>query len=72
MSAALFELLENVSLPDIVGKGRVLKIMRDETKNILNVNLELDELVPMTELLSASDTLSAALDTRSRSILSIT
>ncbi|MCM1165624.1 MAG: PolC-type DNA polymerase III [Lachnospiraceae bacterium] len=63
MSATLFDLLENAGLPENIGKGRVLKILRDEPKNILNVNLELDELVPMTELLTASDTLSAALGT---------
>lgn len=62
MSATLFDLLENVSLPEVIGKGRVLKILRDETKNLLNINLELDELVPMTELLAASDIISDELD----------
>ncbi|MBD5129920.1 MAG: PolC-type DNA polymerase III [Ruminococcaceae bacterium] len=61
--AMLRELPETAKLSEAVGKGRVLKILRDETKNILNINLELDELVPMTELLSASDMLSAALGT---------
>lgn len=63
MNATLFDLPLTVGISDVVGKGRVLKILRDETKNVLNINLELDELVPMTELLAASDTLSAALGT---------
>ncbi len=63
MSATLFDLPLTVGLSDVIGKGRVLKILRDETKDILNINLELDELVPMTELLSASEMLSAALGT---------
>ncbi len=63
MNATLFDLPLTVGISDVIGKGRVLKILRDETKNILNINLELDELVPMTELLAASDRLSAALGT---------
>ncbi|MDE7362597.1 MAG: PolC-type DNA polymerase III [Oscillospiraceae bacterium] len=63
MSATLVNLVEEVSLPEKIGNGRVVKIMRDEQKDILNINLELDELIPMTELLAASDTLSMKLGT---------
>lgn len=62
MNATLNDLLENVDLPDTVGKGRVLKILLDENKNLLNINLELDELVPMINLLEVSDKLSAEFD----------
>lgn len=61
MSSKLFDLPLTENISEAIGNGRVLKIMHDETKNMLNINLELDELVPMTELLAASDLLSSAL-----------
>lgn len=62
MNVKLSELVENVEISSTVADGKVLKIVRNNQKNNLNINLELDELVPMSELLDAGDKLAAALD----------
>lgn len=62
MSSTLSQLFENAELSSEVANGRVIKIVSDKSKNILNINLELDELVPMTELFNANEMLSNALD----------
>lgn len=59
--SAILKNLTDADLPEKTASGRVLKILHDEPRKLLSVNLELDELVPMTELLSAADTLSAEL-----------
>lgn len=52
----------NVELPDVISAGRVLKIVRAEAGNALNINLELDETVTAEELTSASESISRALE----------
>ncbi|MDE6731552.1 MAG: PHP domain-containing protein, partial [Oscillospiraceae bacterium] len=62
MSSTLSQLFENVELLPEIANGKVLKIVSDKSKNILNINLALDDLVPMTELFKANEALSNALD----------
>lgn len=62
MSGKLSELFDDIKFPPVIADGKVLKIVRVEAGNVLNINLELDELVPMSELFTASETISAALD----------
>lgn len=62
MNVKLCDLIENVDVPQAVANGTVLKIARNNQKNNLNINLELDELIPMSELLTAGDKIAAALD----------
>ncbi len=61
MQVKLCDLLENSDLPKSVSDGRVLKIVRNNSKNTLNISLELDQLMPMSELLAAGDKLAAEL-----------
>ncbi|MCH5205369.1 MAG: PolC-type DNA polymerase III [Oscillospiraceae bacterium] len=62
MQVKLSELLEGIDLPQNIADGRVQKMVRVQSKNTLNISLELDELVPMSELLSAGDMITAQLD----------
>ncbi|MCI5578371.1 MAG: PHP domain-containing protein, partial [Oscillospiraceae bacterium] len=62
MSCTLSELFENTELLPVIANGRVIKIVNDKSKNILNINLQLDELVPMEELFRANEILSKELD----------
>ncbi len=60
--AKLLDLEENCNLAPVIANGRVKQIVHVESKNALSINLELDELVPMAELLAAGDEMSKALD----------
>ena len=62
MSAKISELFDTLTLPQSVADGRVLKIVYTESKNTLMMNVELDELVPASELIALGDQLSGALD----------
>lgn len=62
MQVRLKDLLENCELPQIISEGKVREIVRIESKNALNINLELDELVPMAELMAAGSVISNKLD----------
>lgn len=62
MSSTLSQLFENAELSSEIANGKVLKMVSDKSKNILNINLALDDLVPMSELFKANETLSDALD----------
>ncbi|MGN0682510.1 MAG: PolC-type DNA polymerase III, partial [Oscillospiraceae bacterium] len=55
MQAKLLDLVENCELSPVIANGNVREIVRVESSNVLNISLELDELVPMSELLAASD-----------------
>lgn len=55
MQAKLLDLVENCELPPVIANGKVREIVRVESSNVLNISLELDELVPMSELLAAGD-----------------
>ncbi len=57
----LCELIENISLPENIGGGTVLEIVCNKEKTDLKINLSLDSLVPMSELLSASEIISEAI-----------
>ncbi|MDE7229063.1 MAG: PolC-type DNA polymerase III [Oscillospiraceae bacterium] len=59
MQVKLCDLAENAE--QAVADGRVLKIVRVNSKNTLNISLELDELIPMATLLEAGDKLAAEL-----------
>ncbi len=54
MSATLKELFDNIALTQIMGDGRVLQIIMDEKKNTMMINLELDELVPMADIINVA------------------
>lgn len=54
MSGTLSEIFENIDFSPLVAGGRVLKIARRTSLNDLNINLELDEVIPMNELLKTS------------------
>ncbi len=61
MSAKISELFDTLTLSPSVADGRVLKIVHTESRNTLMMNLELDELVPASELLKLGEQLTAAL-----------
>ncbi|MDE6726526.1 MAG: PHP domain-containing protein [Oscillospiraceae bacterium] len=62
MSGTISELFDNIEfIPEIAG-GRIIKIDDNRAKNILNINLELDELIPMEQLFKANDLISKELD----------
>lgn len=54
MSGMLSEIFENIEFAPSVEGGKVIKIARRTSLNDLNINLELDEVIPMTELLNTS------------------
>lgn len=65
MSSTLSQLVENfgnIELSPEIASGKVIKMVSDKSKNILNINLALDDLIPMTELFKVNETLSEALD----------
>ncbi len=62
MSAKLSELFDTLTLPASVADGRVLKLMHNETRNTLMMNLELDELVSAADLISLGEQLTSALE----------
>ena len=62
MSATLSELFDNTEILPVIGNGRVIKIVNDKSRKLLNINLQLDELVPMDELFKANDILTKELD----------
>lgn len=57
----LSDLIENIEFPQAIADGRVLKIVRTNSKNTMSISLELDELMPMSDLLATGDKLAAAL-----------
>ena len=62
--SVLGELLSdfNVELPEKISAGRVLKIVRKEAGNALDINLEMDGIVTAEEMINASEAVSKALD----------
>ena len=61
MSAKLCELFDNVEFSPAAAQGRVLKIVYNESKKSVNINLELDNTVTAAELAQLGETLTAAL-----------
>lgn len=61
MSAKLCELFDNVELSPAAAQGRVLKIVYNESKKNVNINLELDNTITAAELAQLGETLTAAL-----------
>ena len=62
MTNTLSELFENIDFIPVIANGRVIKIVSNETKNIMSINLELDDLVAMDELFKANGLISKELD----------
>ena len=62
MANTLSELFDNVEFTPVIANGKVIKIVSDEAKNIMNINLALDDLVAMDELFKVNDLLSKELD----------
>ena len=62
MSAKLSELFDTLTLSPSVADGRVLKIVHNETKNTLMINLELSDTVPAAEIIALGEQLTAALN----------
>lgn len=62
MNSTLSELFENIEFEPAIASGKVIKIVQDKQRNALNINLQLDELVPMEKLFIANDQVSGALD----------
>ena len=62
MSAKLSELFDALTLPPSLADGRVLKIVHNETKNTVMMNIGLDETVSAADILSVGEQLTAALD----------
>ena len=62
MTNTLSELFENIGFAPVIANGRVIKMVSDEAKNILNINLALDDLVSMDELFTVNDLISKELD----------
>lgn len=62
MSKTLSELFENVEFTPVIANGKVIKIVSDETKNAMYINLELDDLVTTDELFKANELISKELD----------
>ncbi len=61
MSAKLCELFDSVELSPAAAQGRVLKIVYNESKKTVNINLGLDNTVTAAELIQLGETLTAAL-----------
>ena len=62
MTNTLSALFDTIEFSPLVADGRVLKILNDKSKNIININLELDELVAMDELFVVNGLISDELD----------
>ena len=62
MTNTLSELFENIKFAPVIANGQVLKIVSDEVKNIMYINLALDELVSMDELFKVNELISKELD----------
>ena len=62
MTNTLSKLFDTIEFTPIIANGRVIKIVSDEMKNIMNINLELDDLVAMEELFKVNDLISKELD----------
>ena len=62
MANTLSELFENIEFTPVIANGKVIKIVSDESKNIMNINLALDDLVAMDELFKVNDLISKELD----------
>ena len=60
MSAKLSELFDELTLPQTCAEGRILKIIHDQQNKELLINLEMDELCPAAEILTAEKQLSSA------------
>ena len=58
MSAKLSELFDGLTLPQTCAEGRILKIIHDQQNKELLINLEMDELCPAAEILTAEKQLS--------------
>lgn len=61
MAVKISELFDKLTLSSAVADGRVLKMVYNESRNALNINLELDDTVPATELIALGEQLTAAL-----------
>ncbi len=62
MSSTLSELFESIEFEPTIANGKVIKIVQDKQRNALNINLQLDELVPMEKLFNANGLISGALE----------
>ena len=62
MSCTLSELFSDIEILPAAANGKVIKIVNIEQKNTLNINLQLDDLIPMKELFKVNAALSEALD----------
>ena len=62
MAAKISELFDKVELSPAVADGTVLKLIYNETKNTLMINLALDDTVSASEILSLGNTLTQYLD----------
>lgn len=62
MNTTLSELFDNTDFSPLVANGKILKIVSDEQKNVMNINMQFDELVPMEELFKANEQISELLD----------
>ncbi len=60
MPAKLSELFEDISLPESVCEGTVLKIVYTENKNEILINLGMDELCPAAGIITAENKIAAA------------
>ncbi|MBE6888406.1 MAG: PolC-type DNA polymerase III [Ruminococcaceae bacterium] len=60
MSAKISELFDDLTLSPAVAQGEVLKIVYNENKNTLNINLGLDDTVPTAELIALGRQLTEA------------
>ena len=52
MSAKLSELFDTLTLPPSVADGSVLKIVHNESKDTLMINLELSDTVSASDIIS--------------------
>ncbi len=62
MAAKISELFQNITLSPSVADGRILKMIYTESKNILMINLELDDTVPASDLIDLGEQISKTLD----------
>ena len=61
MAGKLSELFDKIELAPNIANGQVLKLIHNETKNTLMMNLALDETITAEELISLGEQLTEAL-----------
>lgn len=62
MANTLSALFDTLEFAPVIANGKVIKILNDKSKNVMNINLELDELVAMDELFKVNEIISKELD----------